>query len=137
MEVSRKHMEGVNITDIRTIAILIYLFIYLICSRAHTTHVQILDKTTLVENRLILDHQKRTEQSVDQIAPIFSAHVCCGQTARWIKKPGHIVLDGKPARSVKRGTSPRFLAIVCRGQTVGWIKIPLGTKVCLSPGTLC
>ena len=38
--------------------------------------------------------------------PHFSAHVCCGQTAGWIKMPlgtevvlgqGHIVLDGDPA----------------------------------------
>ena len=44
-------------------------------------------------------------------APHFSVHVCCGQTARWIKVPlganvglgpGHIVLDGDPAPP-KRG----------------------------------
>jgi len=38
--------------------------------------------------------------------PQFSAHVCCGQTARWIKmplgrevglSPRHVVLDGDPA----------------------------------------
>jgi len=41
------------------------------------------------------------------IGPQFSAHVCCGQTARWIKMPlgrevglgrGNIVLNGDPAR---------------------------------------
>jgi len=40
--------------------------------------------------------------------PQFSAHVCCGQTARWLKmplgreadlSPGDIVLDGDPAYS--------------------------------------
>jgi len=40
------------------------------------------------------------------IAPQFSAHVCCGQMAGWIKMPfgmevglstGDIVLDGDPA----------------------------------------
>ena len=40
-------------------------------------------------------------------SPQFSAHVYCGQTAGWIKmplgtevdvSPGHIVLDGDPAR---------------------------------------
>jgi len=40
------------------------------------------------------------------VAPHFSAHVCCGQTAGWFKMPlgtevglrlGHIVLDGDPA----------------------------------------
>jgi len=44
----------------------------------------------------------------------FSAHVCCGQTAAWIKMPlgtevdlgqGHIVLDGVPAVR-ERGTAP-------------------------------
>jgi len=39
-------------------------------------------------------------------SPQFSAHVCCGQTAGWIKLPlgtkaglgpGYIVLDGEPA----------------------------------------
>jgi len=51
--------------------------------------------------------------------PHFSAHVCCGQTAGWIKMPlgtevglgpGHIVLDGDPAPPPrKRGTAaPSF-----------------------------
>jgi len=44
----------------------------------------------------------------------FSAHVCCGQTAEWVKMPlgmevglgpGHIVLDGDPVPQ-KRGHSP-------------------------------
>jgi len=43
------------------------------------------------------------------------AHVCCGQTAGWIKMalgtdvslgPGHIVLDGDPAPLPKKGTEP-------------------------------
>jgi len=45
----------------------------------------------------------------------FSAHVCCGQTAGWIKMPlgrdigigpGHIVLDGDPSLPAKKGTQP-------------------------------
>jgi len=45
-----------------------------------------------------------------------SAHVCCGQTAGWIKVPlgtkvglgsGHILLHGDPAPP-KRGTAPNF-----------------------------
>ena len=47
-------------------------------------------------------------------APQFSAHVCCGQTAGWIKMqhgtevglgPSDIVLDGDPA-PLTRGTAP-------------------------------
>jgi len=50
-------------------------------------------------------------------SPQFSAHVCCGQTARWIKMPhgtevglgaGDIVLDGEPSY-LKKGHSPRPL----------------------------
>jgi len=45
-------------------------------------------------------------QKEGQSPPQFSAHVCCGQTAGWIKLPlgtevglgtDHIVLDGDPA----------------------------------------
>jgi len=47
-------------------------------------------------------------------SPQFSAHVCCGQTAGWIKTPlctkvglgpGHILFYGDPAHP-KRGTAP-------------------------------
>jgi len=49
-------------------------------------------------------------------APQFSAHVCCGQTAGWIKMPlgrqidlgpDHIVLYGDPAPSI--GAQPPIL----------------------------
>ena len=52
--------------------------------------------------------------------PQFLVHVCCGQTAGWIKMalgmkvglgPGHIVLDGDPAPLPKRGHSPNFRPI--------------------------
>jgi len=45
-------------------------------------------------------------QKKEDTAPPILAHVCCGQTAGWIKMPrgmevgfgsGHIVLDGDPA----------------------------------------
>ena len=58
--------------------------------------------------------------------PQFSAHVCCGQTACWIKmplgtkvglSPGHIVLHGDPA-SPRKGHSPQVSAHVYCGQTV-------------------
>jgi len=48
-------------------------------------------------------------------SPQFSAHICCGQMAAWIKMPlgmevdlgpGDFVIDGDPAASPKRGQSP-------------------------------
>ena len=57
----------------------------------------------------------------------FSAHVCYGQTAGWIKMPLgigvgldtiDIVLDGDPAPPLKRGTTAQFSAHVYCGQTV-------------------
>jgi len=61
----------------------------------------------------------------------FSAHVCCGQMAGWIKMalgmevglgPGHIVLDGDPASLPKKGAEPsiQFSAHVYCGQN-GWM----------------
>ena len=73
----------------------------------------------------------------------FSAHVCCGQMATWIKMPlgtqvglgpGYIVLDGDPAPP-KGGTAPsHFLPHDYCGQMAGWIKMPHGTVVDLGPG---
>jgi len=70
----------------------------------------------------------------------FSAHSCCGQTARWIKMllsreveigPGDIVLDRDPVPPKRH--SPQLSAHVWCGHTAGWIKMPLGTKVGLGP----
>jgi len=64
------------------------------------------------------------------------AHVCCGQTARWIKMPlnmevclgtGNIVLDGDTALPEIVTAAPTFgqMSIVAK-----WlcIKMPLGTR---------
>ena len=68
--------------------------------------------------------------------------VYCGQTVLWIKMKlstevgldaGHIVSDGDPAPSRKRGTTPTFRPVYC-GQTTGWINMPLGTEVDLDRG---
>jgi len=48
--------------------------------------------------------------------PQFSAHICCGQMAAWIKMslgmevglgPGDFVLDGDPAPPPKKGAEPQ------------------------------
>jgi len=46
--------------------------------------------------------------------------------------PGHLVLDGDPAPSPKKGHSPQFSANVRWSQTAGWINVLLG-KVGLRP----
>ena len=67
-----------------------------------------------------------------QLAPTqFLAHVCCGQTTRWIKMqlgtevnlgPDDVVLDGVAAPPPKRSTAPslRFMIVYCE-QTAAWI----------------
>jgi len=74
----------------------------------------------------------------------FSAHICCGQMAGWMKmplgreiglSPSNIVLDGDPAPLPPKVDGARqFLAHVYCGQTAGWMKMSLGTEVDLSPG---
>ena len=67
-------------------------------------------------------------------APQFSAHVCCGQTAGWIKMSlgtqlglgqGHTVLDEDPAAPRKGANQPRLF-----GRCLLWsIRITLATEV--------
>jgi len=75
--------------------------------------------------------------------PQFSAHICCGQMAVWIKMPpgreiglgpSDIVLDMDPAPLPKRGRSPEFSAHVSCGKTAGWVKMALGMEVGLGLG---
>jgi len=77
--------------------------------------------------------------------PQFSAHICCGQMAVWIKmslgmevglSPGDFVLDGDPVPFPQNGAGPppQFSAHFYCGQTAGCIKMPLGMDVGLSPG---
>ena len=78
-------------------------------------------------------------------SPQFSAHVCCGQMAAWIKislgmqlglGPGDFVLnaDPTPGSPPQKGGAPKFSAHVYCGQTAGWMKLVLGMEVGLSPG---
>ena len=81
-------------------------------------------------------------------APKFSARICCGQMAAWIKMPlgmevglgpGDFVLDGDTAPLPKKGAEPlpKFSAHDYCGQTAGWIKMTLGMEVGLNVATLC
>jgi len=78
-------------------------------------------------------------------SPKFSAHVYCGQTARWIKmvlgmdvglSPGDSVLHGDPAPLPQKGAEPppQLSAHFYCDQTAGCIKMPTGMEVGLSPG---
>ena len=71
------------------------------------------------------------------------AHVCCGQTAAWIKVPlvtevdlglRDIVLDGDSGPLPVKGHSPQFSANVRCDQTAGRTKMPLGIEVGLGQG---
>ena len=68
-------------------------------------------------------------------SPQFSAQICCGPMAEWIKMPlgmkvglgpGDFVLDGDPAPLPQTGTDPQFSAHICGGQMAAWIKMSLG-----------
>jgi len=65
----------------------------------------------------------------------FSAHVCCGQTAGWIKMPLSKRRFQPRQHCVRCGprSLPQFSAHVYCGQTAGWIKRPLGMELGLSP----
>ena len=76
--------------------------------------------------------------------PQFSAHICCGQMAAWIKTslgmelgldPGDFVLDGDPVALPQKGDGPpKFSADGYCDQTAGWMKLILGMVIGLSPG---
>jgi len=70
----------------------------------------------------------------------FSACICCGQMARWIKillcrKVGlirlkqHCVRRGPSSPSPKRNKAPQFSARFYCAKTAGCIKMPLGIEV--------
>jgi len=77
-------------------------------------------------------------------APKFSAHVCCGQPAEWIKMPLGVEVGLSPSDIVlmgtqppKKGQSPQFLAHVYCDQMARWIRMPLSAEVGLVLATLC
>ena len=84
--------------------------------------------------------------SVSVLSCLSVTLVYCGQTVGRIKMKlgmqvglgrGHIVLDGDPALSPKRGGAPQFSAHVYCGQTAGLIKMALGMEIGLGQTTLC
>ena len=78
-------------------------------------------------------------------SPQFSAHICCGQMARWINMPlggrsqpkRYCVRWGpsssRPPPKKKGAKPPVFSAHVYCGQTAEWITMPLGMEVGLEP----
>ena len=76
-------------------------------------------------------------------SPQFSAHVCCGQTAGWIKMPlgtevglgpGDIVLDGDPASPIKGHSLRTFRPMSIVAKRLERSKCQVGTEVDLGPG---
>jgi len=76
-------------------------------------------------------------------SPPFSAHVCCDQTAGWIKMllgmevglcPGHIALDGDPA--LPKGARPPIFGpcLVANGLNGSRCHLVRRTEVGLGPG---
>ena len=71
-------------------------------------------------------------------APQFSAHICCGQMAAWIKMPLGMEVGVGPA-TVLDGDSaplPQFSAHICCGQMAAWIKMSLCMELGLGPGAV-
>ena len=73
----------------------------------------------------------------------FSAYICCGQMAGWIKMPlgmevglgpGDFVFDGTQLPPEKRHTHPAQFLSPCPLWPNGWIDDALGTEVDLGPG---
>ena len=66
---------------------------------------------------IVLDGDPAPTPPKGHTAPPFSARICCGQTAGWIKMPlgtqmglgpGDTVLDGDPDPPPLKGHSPNF-----------------------------
>jgi len=75
--------------------------------------------------------------------PQFSAHICCGLMAGWIRMslgmevglgPGDLVLDGDPVPPSRARIPVLNVRPIRCCQTAGWIKMALGTEVGVGPG---
>ena len=76
---------------------------------------------------IVLDRDPARPPTKKDSSPQLSAHVCCAQTAEWIKMQHDVevgidasdnVLHGDPDAPAKRGTAPNFRLNVYCGQTV-------------------
>ena len=78
---------------------------------------------------IVLDGDPSPLPSKGHSPPQFSAHICCGQMAGWIKMPlgrevdlglSDIVLDGDPAPPPRKGAGPQIFG-PCLLWPNGWI----------------
>jgi len=79
-------------------------------------------------------------------SPQFSAHICCGQMAGWIKmplgmkvglSPGDFVLDGDQAPTPKRGRAPKFWPMSIAAKRLDGSRWHLAWMWALVHPTLC
>jgi len=91
-----------------------------------------------MEIHLLLDVNPAPHPAKRGTEPQFLVHICCGQTAGWIKMPlgtevglSQAVRWGSRFTSPKQGNRPppQFSAHVYCGQTGGWNKMQPGTDV--------
>jgi len=70
------------------------------------------------------------ERGRSAVPPEFSAHICCGQMAEWIKMsigmevgfgPGEFMLDGDPAPPPQKGQSSHQIFGPCLLWPNGWM----------------
>ena len=62
---------------------------------------------------IVLDGDPALDPAAKGAQSQFSAHICCGQMAGWIKMPlvreiSDVVLDGDPAPLPQKGQIPNF-----------------------------
>jgi len=86
-------------------------------------HIKLCTQIGLGRDHIVLDGDPAPlSQRGTADSPQFSAHICCGQMAGWIKVPlgmeiglgsCDLVSDGNPARPPQKGGgAPKFLAYV-------------------------
>jgi len=86
-----------------------------VAKRLDASNMKLNMQVGLGPGHIVLDRNPAPPSPKEGGALQFSAHICCGQMAGWIKmplgselglSPSDIVLDGDPTSSPKRGRSP-------------------------------